>query len=91
MADGRRRQIHSGRTEGERCGGRGSRTFRRAFPAASGLSRTFDDLGPLDGGHIVADSVPDPRISGGAAMKAIRSPPAVTGSNLRSPCRRHTC
>ena len=40
-----------------RCGGRGPRTYRRAFPAASDLSRTFDDLGPLDGEHIVADSV----------------------------------
>jgi len=26
-------------------------------PAANGLSRTFDDLGPLNGGHIVADSM----------------------------------
>jgi hypothetical protein len=43
-----------------------SRTYRRAYfrehagplrAAASSSSRIFDDLGPLDGGHIVADSM----------------------------------
>ena len=43
-----------------RCGGRGSRTFRRAVPAANDLDRIYDDLGPLAGGHIVAVSMLDP-------------------------------
>lgn len=42
-----------------RCGGRGSRTYRRTLPAANGLSRIFDDRGPLDGGHMAADSILD--------------------------------
>ena len=46
-----------------RCGGRGLRTYRRAFPAANGLSRTFDDLGSLNGEHIVADSMLDSRLT----------------------------
>jgi len=32
------------------------RTYRRAYRPPDGLSRNFDDLGPLDGGHILADS-----------------------------------
>ena len=31
------------------------RTYRRACRPPNGLERIFDDLGPLDGGHIVAD------------------------------------
>ena len=52
------RVSEEGKNEG-RCGGRGSRTYRRTLPAANGLSRVFDDLGRLNGGHIVADSTPD--------------------------------
>jgi hypothetical protein len=40
-----------------RCGGEGFRTYRRAYLPASDLSSTFDDLGPLNGGHIFADSM----------------------------------
>jgi hypothetical protein len=33
------------------------RTYRRACRPPNGLESTFDDLGPLDGGHILADSM----------------------------------
>jgi hypothetical protein len=39
------------------AGGRGLRTYRRTFPAASGSSGIFDDRGRLDGPRIVADSI----------------------------------
>ena len=43
---------------GNQCvaGGRASRTYRRAYRPPDGLNRDFDDLGPLYGGHIIADS-----------------------------------
>ena len=34
------------------------RTYRRACRPPNGLERIFDDLGLLDGRHIVADSMP---------------------------------
>jgi hypothetical protein len=72
-------------TESEgRCGGRGSRTYRRTLPAANGLSRIFDDRGPLDGGHIVADSIPDSLNPDGTATGAIRTPKGIMGRTQAS-------
>src|SRR5476651_2093902 len=65
------------------------RTYRRACRPPNGLESTFDDLGPLYGGHILADSVAFPLIPDGTAISAIRTPPSVMGSNpraLRRPC-----
>jgi hypothetical protein len=64
------------------------RTYRRAYPAANDSSRTFDDLGRLNGLHIFADSMLGSLVSDGTAIGAIRSPPGVIGPVLRSP-RRH--
>ena len=63
------------------------RTYRRACRPPNGLERIFDDLGPLYGGHILADSMLVPLIPGGAAIRAIRSPSDVIGSNPKSPRR----
>src|ERR1039457_6530544 len=45
------------------------------------MFRFVADLSPL------TDSMPGPPISDGTAIGAIRSPPGVIGSNLKSPCR----
>jgi len=86
-------RAHFGRGDrvrvGIRCGGRGSRTYRRALPAANGLSRIFDDRGPLAGGHIVADSMSGSLRSSGTAIGAIRSPKGVMEPIPRSPRRPH--
>ena len=66
------------------------RTYRRACRPPNGLERIFDDLGPLYGGHILADSMLVPLIPGGAAIRAIRSPSDVIGSNPKSPRRPRT-
>ena len=42
---------------GGRAFGLPPRTYRRACRPPNGLERIFDDLGPLDGGHIFADSM----------------------------------
>src|SRR5450432_2111798 len=65
------------------------RTYRRACRPPNGLESTFDDLGPLYGGHILADSVTFPLKPDGTAISAIRTPPSIMGSNpraLRRPC-----
>src|SRR5476651_110004 len=43
-----------------RCGRPGYRTYRRAYRSPNGLESTFDDLGPLYGGHILAVPRGDP-------------------------------
>ena len=52
-------------------------------------NRLFEDLGPLDGGHIVADSRLGSRISDGTAIGAIRTPSGAMDSNPNSSRRRH--
>jgi hypothetical protein len=80
IAETKTRRVCGG-VEKVRCGGRGSRTCRRAYPAANDLSRTFGDLGRLNGLHN-ADSMLDSLISDGSY------PPGVIGPVLRS-ARRH--
>ena len=46
-----------------RCGRRDTRLIAVPIPPPNGLSRIFDDRGPLDGGHILADSMLDSLIS----------------------------
>ena len=69
------------------------RTYRRACRPPNGLESIFDDLGRLDGRHILAvprgDPSAVPLIPDGTAISAIRTPPSVMGSNpraLRRPC-----
>jgi len=51
--------------EKERCGGRGLRTYRRAFPAASDLERNSGGIEQLDGR--LAAMLPISSVSGGDA------------------------
>ena len=46
-----------------RCGRRDTRLIAVPIPPPNDLSRIFDDRGPLDGGHILADSMLDSLIS----------------------------
>src|ERR1700730_10657074 len=54
-------RIERGLVERVVAGGRAQefppRTYRRACRPPNGLESTFDDLGPLDGEHILADSM----------------------------------
>src|ERR1051325_11332658 len=67
-----------------------SRTYRRAYPAANGLSRIFEGIGIALWRYVYPlDSMPGSPVSSGAATGAIRFPPNVSGSILRSPRRHH--
>src|SRR5260370_23245284 len=70
------------------------RTYRRACRPPNGLESTFDDLGRLDGRHIVAvprgDPGTSPLIPDGTAISAIRTPPSVIDSNPRALRRPYT-
>src|ERR1035437_6517731 len=69
---------------GERCGGRGLRVFAVRIPAASDLVGIYEDVGAVLI-TLGTSSVPSFRfatsVSDGAAIRAIRTPPAIISSN----------
>jgi hypothetical protein len=81
----------------KRCGGRGLRVFAERIPAASDLVGIYEDVGAVLI-TLSTSSVPSFRfttsVSDGAAIGAIRTPPAIIRSNgrssRRSPPRRGT-
>jgi hypothetical protein len=96
----RKREIHFRLGEKvfqKRCGGRGLRVFAGRIPAASDLAGIYEDVGAVLI-TLSTSSVPSFRfttsVSDGAAIGAIRTPPAIIRSNgrssRRSPPRRGT-
>src|ERR1035437_975635 len=67
-----------------RCGGRGLRVFAVRIPAASDLVGIYEDVGAVLM-TLGTSSVPSFRfatsVSDGAAISAIRTPPAIISSN----------
>jgi hypothetical protein len=65
------------------------RTYRRAYPAASGSSRLFEGIGIAGWRYLYPlDSMTDSPISRGAAIRAIRPPQGVMEALPRSSRRR---